>query len=452
MAGSDTIDFLTAKPTDHNVETLYLEGIDDFQSQFDSWYNFGGKQKKRSKCTSQSESVEQPSDSQTRAFGVLMILEAENILIPLASDSVNSIKTALGATLNNVGLFALDSTSFSSSENGIESSSIILFLKEGYIAARCIPVLQYCAFDIQLYGEAIEKLPVVQAELLAAVQSQKSSSYRFVTGGMFGRQANAGPEVPKKIGPPSLQEMCKIKSLSGEAGEQVDGTEVRKEKRKGEFGEPKASTLHSYDFRGPLAQWQSQKQAGTQLLLKLELPSFWPGEKVLVKVPQGSQSSWLPGTVAKYQGEGRYGIFYDEAPDNERKAHEADIKRRSGKVVDKKMVVDVMTQLNDLLLAGADDVAIDSYEKRRIVDDYGDGVMIALVWTGGTLVATWDGRSSLMVNMFFYDVGINAASLSAKMESAQDNGILQFLSILQDDFPRGTGNNVNYNIERPIWA
>ncbi|KAL7548056.1 hypothetical protein ACHAWF_011340, partial [Thalassiosira exigua] len=91
---SNSVNFLTAKPVDHNIETLYLKELDEFKSQFDSWYNFGvAKREHASKCN--RNELQEEADS---TLGVLMILEAEQ-----ASFQLNSLEDSLNKVLINVG-------------------------------------------------------------------------------------------------------------------------------------------------------------------------------------------------------------------------------------------------------------------------------------------------------------------------------------------------------------
>ena len=100
VVGSNAVNFLNTKPKDHKIETLYLGGVDKFQDHFDSWYNFG-METRRSISGCQSKHHETAKEN-TRPLGVLMVLEAEDIAIPL--DSAATIKPMIAQALNNAGL------------------------------------------------------------------------------------------------------------------------------------------------------------------------------------------------------------------------------------------------------------------------------------------------------------------------------------------------------------
>ncbi|KAL7529791.1 hypothetical protein ACHAWF_003115 [Thalassiosira exigua] len=172
VLASNSVDFLTAKPVDHGVETLYLKGIDEFQAQFDSWYNYGVSKDKRllNYC---EKTLPVPGSS----LSMLMILEAEQSSIQL-----ESLEESITKSLDASGLTKLHSLASPLYMDDMEGSTIMVMADEGYITARCVPDLEYCAFDILLYGSSVANMAVVKEGLLRAVQSQQTSSYSFVLG------------------------------------------------------------------------------------------------------------------------------------------------------------------------------------------------------------------------------------------------------------------------------
>ncbi|KAL7528475.1 hypothetical protein ACHAWF_002578, partial [Thalassiosira exigua] len=280
VLASNSVDFLTAKPVDHGVETLYLKGIDEFQAQFDSWYNFGVADSKQSrKCG--GNKVSKDTDS---TFSVLMILEAEQSSIPL-----ESLEDIILKALARVDLTKVDSLASPLTMDDIDGSTIMVLADDGYITARCVPDLEYCAFDILLYGASIANMAAIKEGLLQAVQSPQSSSYRFVLGGMVGY----GNGDEKAIGPPTSEDFCSADSDGNQ--ESSPARKVRIEKKPEEFGSPQPATMHSYNNTLALNQWKSQILLGGQILMQFEVAPFWAGEEVFIL----NHGEWHHGQIEK---------------------------------------------------------------------------------------------------------------------------------------------------------
>lgn len=254
--GSNSVDFFTATPKDHNVKTLYLEGIESFKSQFDSWYNFGTNEKGAQILCEKNEATPSHSKQVTKAFGVLLVLEAEDISLSL--DSTETIQSAISQALNNAGL-PQPVVSYYTYSYGFY---IGMFFDENYVIARCIPESHYCAFDVQLFGDNIEKLDRLKTGLLSALQSEKSSSYRFVTDGIL----TAGVEHSEKVGPPRINDLCR--NETERVQESGPGTMIREKKLASEFGEATYFTLHSYVNTRFSNEWKSQRQLAIEAVFK----------------------------------------------------------------------------------------------------------------------------------------------------------------------------------------
>ncbi|CAB9507282.1 Spermidine synthase 1 [Seminavis robusta] len=432
VVGSNTVDFLTAQPKDHNVETIYLKGVDEFQSQFDSWYNFGGDGTR--KCD-QDEAAEEQFESDY-TVGVMMILEAESIAVSL--DTAETLKPVIVEALNTAGITGVDAVDFAfTADDGVTGFSLTIFAQEGYLVARCNPELRYCAFDIQLYGPSVLKLEVVKASLIAALQSAQNSSYRFVTGGMSGLN-NEG----NGVGPPSAKELCN----TGVHGTTSTRTEVRKEKRPEDFDTPKASGLHAYDLISPLSQWQSQKPTGAQVLVQLDLPVFWAGEKVFVE----NRGAWVPGTVTNLQDDYRYDVKLDGRPKILKDVEESEM-MRDAEQFDMTLVTRFLAEAMDVLLeANGHSLEPGSFAYKQVSDGNGVGIVVATHWTGGNIVATWDGRNVVSINLYL-------ASIKNHQDIVNIYGNLDERLVLMslDIFPRGGGNIVSFKedlLKQPVWA
>lgn len=181
--GSNSIDFLTQNPKDHNIETLYLKPVNEIENQYDMWYNY----QKNTTNTLRLDSCckDLLSNAKSGGAGVMMILEAEDATTSLASLS-SPEDTSISQALIKAGLTQIR-VKKSSMKGG--RAMLIFILKEGYVVARTWPKLRYCAFDIQLWTH-FEELDKVRNELIVAVggkvSGKSSSSYRIVTSGMYG--------------------------------------------------------------------------------------------------------------------------------------------------------------------------------------------------------------------------------------------------------------------------
>jgi S-adenosylmethionine/arginine decarboxylase-like enzyme len=429
VAGSNSLDFLTATPKDHNVETLYLKGIDDFQAHFSSWYNYGGSaNEKKSVCQEQRE--KETDEDHSIWPGVLMIVEAENVAIPL--ESAQSVIPGISQALSKGGLSELESVSFRYSEHGFSHT---VLAKEGFVVARCKPEIRYCGFDIQLYGATIEKLEVLKAELVAAVQSNQASSYRFVTLGMFGRPQEG------KLGPPSANKLCLMDSEDAPLP-----VRVRKERSAADFGTPQPSTMHDYNNTSSLAQWQSQRPQETELLFMIEVNVFWVGEHVLVN----HMGELLSGTVVSVGDEMDYDIKYDGKPEIEENVDEARIKRIEDPYDYSFVSKFLTTSLKFVLEASGQNIGPGKSVQKEMPAKMGDGFVVVISWVGGTAVATWDGFAGVSFNIILSSVSVN---LGETIDEAFTENVL-LLNF--DVFPRGTGKVVNFSRDirhdKPVWS
>jgi spermidine synthase len=437
VVGSNAVNFVNTKPKDHKIETIYLGGVDKFQDHFDSWYNFG-METRRSISACQSKHDETAKES-TKPLGVLLVLEAENIMIPL--DSETNVKSMIIKALDNVGLQVITSTSIPRSRDDAGFTLVIL-VPQGYIVARFFSRLQYCAFDVKLWGASVAKLDHVKSELVEVVQSKNASSYRMITGGMMGVH-HIGVE---NVGPPSANMLCKDSKLN------LTDAKIRNEKQADAFELPQATTLHDYNLTLPIAQWHSQAPIGAQTLIQFEVPPLMVGEKVLVN----QDGSFVPGTVVSIQDNGDYTVLTEDKDIFISDVTASRIKKLTDEKLDrpfmyaflKEILSDVYQSVQKLMDTDEDP------PHNEIYQDIGDGLAIVAVASQYSIIATWDGGSFIDFNLFLESTAIDFPFLL--FNSARNKEKLGHWRLTRrDDFPRGTGSVVNFKSEiadPPAWV
>jgi spermidine synthase len=181
--GSNSIDFMTAEPKSHGVETLAVDlvGARTFDP-FHAW--FGYRQTVPNSCAVEHE-VEPPKncteeDSGTSA-GIFLVLEAEKVTLSL--DSMSEVQSALSKTIKDLGL----SEVAVSNSSDFDKKVMVFILNEGYITARVFPEAKYIGFDVHLWS-TIDHVDKVKEGLVSGVGGdlEKFTSFRFVTSGMHG--------------------------------------------------------------------------------------------------------------------------------------------------------------------------------------------------------------------------------------------------------------------------
>ena len=170
---SNNIDFMTAEPIDHGIESMVVKpGAAKSDSQkFDSWWNYHRNVQHNIK-----ERKAAIIDASDNSQGVMIVLEAEDVT--LSMDSLMDANDTITETLKKAGLTILSSSSF-------RTEALFIGLKEGYVMLRSWPEYKYCAFDLVLWG-SLDKLDAVKAGLMAIVGAKSTSSFKIVTGGMRG--------------------------------------------------------------------------------------------------------------------------------------------------------------------------------------------------------------------------------------------------------------------------
>uniref|UniRef100_A0A7S1G0Z9 PABS domain-containing protein n=1 Tax=Corethron hystrix TaxID=216773 RepID=A0A7S1G0Z9_9STRA len=180
--GSNRMDLLQPNATSMkkwgSVKTVlehYSASPDDFNDHFkfvhDYQVNDARTDGKCKKTRSVTEAHENP------LAGILFILEAENTS---QAFEIDDVFVALG----EVGV-----TPTFSLKHSLEDDKILgtVFLREGFVTVRSWPLVNYCAFDVQLWG-AFNQLENIKKRLakMAGSSTDSLSSYRIVTSGMSG--------------------------------------------------------------------------------------------------------------------------------------------------------------------------------------------------------------------------------------------------------------------------
>ncbi|KAL7556932.1 hypothetical protein ACA910_006175 [Epithemia clementina (nom. ined.)] len=118
---------------------------------------------------------------QYQSPGILLIIEAEDILDAQKLSSGVMLQEVIVSAIRTSGLLKIVS-SFTLTDG---DQVAIVVLEECYIVARAWPELEYCALDVHMWS-SFNLMESVKDELLVALRSPSSSSYRIVAGGMFG--------------------------------------------------------------------------------------------------------------------------------------------------------------------------------------------------------------------------------------------------------------------------
>jgi spermidine synthase len=223
IMGSNSVDFLSKLPIDHQIETLF-EPAGNVSDLFGLWFDFRKNVDKVQICKGAGSEDQSIPDPTQMVHGILMIIEAENAEISLESSS--SIHFSIREALKRAGLAEIsDQMSSTVLEEIGKVHTLVFILREGYVIARAWPEHKYCAFDLMLWT-GFDKHDVAKKELLVAIgsKSETSSSYRIVTGGMFGLDSlqddlqRIGPRVTQ----PCHQHSDDVQTVSTELN--IEGT------------------------------------------------------------------------------------------------------------------------------------------------------------------------------------------------------------------------------------
>jgi len=195
VLGSNGLDLMRGRYQKRDVETIYplLEDPDIHMGYLHDYQK--NKTNPQRFCLPPHQ---MPNPNvQLTSPGIMMIIEAEDVTIDLKTESV---KAAVEKAMEKEGFQVLSSFEPTSAHPHI----FVTMLKQGYVVTRIIPEAKYIAFDLQLWT-SFGKHDEAKNALIEAVGSQvigrSSSSYRIVSGGMFGvdtwkvDEENRGPKI-----------------------------------------------------------------------------------------------------------------------------------------------------------------------------------------------------------------------------------------------------------------
>ena len=198
MLGSNGVDFLRSDFKDHGVDHIYRRlDSPNIRFELNRDYQRNATNPRNFCLAGKGSSKEEPAEQQ-QSTGITLIVEAEEATVSKIESS-KALKETVEGTLKKLGLSVLSTVVSEGS-----SPAIATVLREGYVVARSNPGYKYCGFDIHLWG-SFEKHDDIKRALITAVgssvQGPSSSSYRIVSGGMFGvstwreDQKNRGPKL-----------------------------------------------------------------------------------------------------------------------------------------------------------------------------------------------------------------------------------------------------------------
>lgn len=190
--GSKTVDFLVKTPKDHGIRNnLYQQSVPD---AFVNWYGYRNNPG-FDKNEGAFEIWAEESTLPTGNYGVHLILEVENDA--LHQFAWEQTRKSISMVIAQVGFAEMSVTEPSTTK---EKIAIFLF-QEGYLLAQFWPK-QGVGFDLKLWSK-FDQLETIKASLIAAVQGQAFSSFRVVTGGMFGLVETAKRKTGSDAGKPA---------------------------------------------------------------------------------------------------------------------------------------------------------------------------------------------------------------------------------------------------------
>lgn len=178
ILGSNGIDFMRGKYTPHGeIKHLYKKLLDDPKMQYGYMHDY---QKNYSNPVRYCTNEVKDENIQETSPGILMVIEAEDTTVDLKS--MDGVKTLVEK--------AMAASGFTVKKSFVPTGQIVVtILKEGYIVTRVYPDHDYVGFDFQLWSR-FEIQEAGRKALIEAMGSdfegRSSSSYRVVTGGMFG--------------------------------------------------------------------------------------------------------------------------------------------------------------------------------------------------------------------------------------------------------------------------
>ncbi|KAG7349140.1 spermidine synthase [Nitzschia inconspicua] len=184
--GSDSVDFIKAEPIDHGIDVLARPLFSPDRkkpfsaSPFDAWKKY------RQTIPDGCEASEMDKDLNTcdddtgkDRYGVLTIIEAENVAI--ASEAMSVVQSKVAGVPSKFGM--LDGSVVSSKTR---PNIFTVVFEQGYITTRVYKEQSYISFDLEIW-ENFNSVNAIVDALVAAVGGNSSESttiFKIVTTGM----------------------------------------------------------------------------------------------------------------------------------------------------------------------------------------------------------------------------------------------------------------------------
>jgi len=206
-----------------------------------------------------------------------------------------------------------------------------------------------------------------------------------------------------------------------------------------------------YNRMSSLEQWKSQKPLGYQTVFQLEhARRFNVDDNVKGSYDEGE--SWLQARVIDVDyAKDMYTVLYVDG-DTETLSG-SNLKPLHG---DESLPSITAAQIDNTLTEALSEVESQSMDNADVysVENIGDGHVTMALWSGGTVVVVWDGRTHVDINLFTYDESVETADEFIS-HFKQFHGTLT--TALRDEQPRGTGRVVNFlkdvsSTADPRWA
>ncbi len=391
VIGSNGIDLSTATPNDHKISNFYIKDVDEFQAQFDTWHTTG----KGNETEEQEETEEKKDDAiskdKSSTSAMTMVIEAEEISVPMSIDSASNIQDIIDESIKTVGFTVKKAFQ----QDFFGGYILISVLEEAALTARCLPEKKYCAIDIQFW-KSTEKAESMKKALLSGLKSEENSVFRVISTGVFGVEENDDNSM---IGPPTTKSEIITGSLS-----QDDATESELQttfkKRKNLEIDFKNATFEDYDSEAALSQWNSQEVIGIQTIVRYDLPYPYSRENFKKMVENVSYDA-IEGVSKRFRNKSKQEIM------------------------------------------------VETFE-------IGEGIVVVLTCSEGTLVGLWDGKKKFDANIFSLE------ELARPIHGSTSAALRNYVTMASADiFPRGTGRVINFPTELmgsegeriyPFWA
>ena len=202
--GSRTVDFMNPVSgpvlTDHGVKNLVVKELNQIEDNFELYHDYSFNETSSHLCDVLAEK-KSDNKNQEKSPGIMLIAEVEDITEDLSVKGLNSI---ISAALKKEGM-TITSTDAVQVDNKIIVSTV---MKQGYVIARAITDKKYVGLDIYFWSSMDKQKDVLNA-LVGGLGggSSQLSTYRVITGGMFGIDSW---EKDESLRGPQFDELCEI--------------------------------------------------------------------------------------------------------------------------------------------------------------------------------------------------------------------------------------------------